>query len=246
MQYRAQVLCHGSAATELWVPDLEWELRCACTGRQGVAAGSSSDEGDRAGVQHGRDAHDSGSSSLPFRASPPAAAPADVWRGRSPAMAQAGISTAEARLFLEQLAARQQANAAQPAAAHQAPRADLAAAPQHLAAALAVAVEGEAAGPVIPIDSTPFAAVRELLTTVQQLIMTHARRYTAECAALGRLALGLNWDFVIDWSREAALEVCARCCQLVHTSMMCGHHMCRCPECAQLHAYCCGPHSHSL
>ncbi len=138
---------------------------------------------------------------------------ADIGVNRArPAPAPAGIDMAEARAWLVQLAADMEALRAGAPAAHQPRAADPAAALRPQAADLAVAPRPEPAAPALPADNGPLAAARELLLAM----VPHVQRYAAVCAALGRAALGMHRDFVIGWSRaavsEAALEVRGRCC----------------------------------
>ena len=164
----------------------------------------------------------------------PAVPPATLQRDRQPVAAQPGINTAEARLWLQQLAApagahtgigaagerlflRQLAaglgvNRAGPAAARQPQPVDPAAGPPRWAADPAAAVpQPEPAGALARADDGPLAAVRQLLVA----ILSDAQRHAALCAAFGRTALVMILDLMIGWSRafvsDEALQVRGRC-----------------------------------
>ncbi len=157
---------------------------------------------------------------LGVRRSGPAAAAHQ--QDRQLAAAPAGIDMAEARAWLLQLAADMEALRAGPAAAQQPELVGPAAVPQPQAVELPAVPRPEPAGLVVPANDGPLAAIRALLLVG----LTHARRYSGMCAAVGHAALSMNWGFMLAWRRaavsEAALQVrgCIVAAQLVAVSLL--------------------------
>ena len=75
-----------------------------------------------------------------------------------------------------------------------------------LPAAALAEPQAKPAGPLTPVTAS-LIAVRKLLEALRLAMLMRSRQYAAACAAVCHNVTGMDWTFIVQYSREAAFEV---------------------------------------